>query len=130
MTKTAAHRTTDLSRNTDGAAVRFGDIDGFNPLSVGEFKQPFAGFVGRELFRRHFGTAQHKTVIQFLTQGLRQVGHLVKIGLTVKIDPLPDLLKPEGRFAQRFQMLAQLIAGQADQFNFFTHLRHLALMAL
>jgi len=100
------------------AAVFLGDVDRLDLLAVGEAQQPLAGAVLGHLGDGDLRPAHHVGLRQAGAEVLGEIGHLREVGDPAVVDPVPQLLGPEGLLAQGGQFRRQLVARQPDEVAF------------
>ena len=113
-----------LRGDAEGAAVVFRDKDGFDAVAAVVAENPFAcavagGFVGDDGREAQFGD-----VFQFFAQRFAEVGHRVKVGDALVVNPFQQLFGAEGFFAVVDEPRGHCLAVQIEQVDFVCHQRH------
>ena len=119
-----SQRAAGLRGDAESAAIIFRDEDGFDAVAAVVAENPFARAVACRFVGNHRREAQFGDVFQFFAQRFAEVGHRVKIGDTLVINPFQQLLGAEGFFAVVDEPRGHCLAVQIEQVDFVCHQRH------
>ena len=81
----AGEGTADLAGDTQGAAIRLGNMDSLDLVAVGELEQPLGGAVDAVQRLGDLWPLDDEFIGQLLPEILRQVGHGVEVGDAVPV---------------------------------------------
>ena len=98
--KTAPYSTTGLRGHAQSAAIIFGNKYGFYRIAITHIEQPLDRAVFRFMLgndRQAFNTG---IALELFTQGLGQIGHLVKIAGSALVNPAVQLRSSKTFFPQ------------------------------
>ncbi len=93
--KGAVERAADLAGYAQCPAIRIGDKDHFEIVTIGGLEQPFARAVRAVLCLDHIGATDDEALGQPRAHGLGDIGHRLEFGHAAMIQPVVDLLGPQ-----------------------------------
>src|SRR5450830_114932 len=108
-TKTAAHGTTGLRRNTQGSAIFLRNKNGLNRIAATDVKQPLDRTVRRNVLRNQIGRLDLRGNLQLLAQGLGKIAHVIKVGCAFLMNPAKQLNGAIALLTQLFAKNSQTI---------------------
>ena len=119
--KAAAHPAAHLGGDADGGPVVVAHDHRLDAVAVGHPQQVLDGAVLCLLPALDGGRGDVELLLQLCQQGLGLVGHGGKAVRQLLVDPVEDLLCPEGRLAHRLHFGGQLLQRQGRDAAFLFH---------
>ncbi|MCY1432964.1 hypothetical protein D9M71_489820 [compost metagenome] len=123
-TETAVQCTAGLGRNTQGAPLALGNVDGLDTAAGRYTHHPLAGAIAGDVFADHFRAANFSTSLELFTQGLADVTHGVEIIDAIVVNPFHYLAGTETLLPYRVEELFHFRLGQPQQVRFTSRSRH------
>lgn len=108
----ASHAASRLGGNAHGQAVARRHTDGFHGDTVWKLKEVFAGPVFRDLFDGFDGNSEGESFGKGFSQGLGDVGHLIKRTYVLSKEPFRDLLGTEGGLSKLRDDVGDVLGAQ------------------
>lgn len=110
--KGAAHAAAGLGGDADGKFVAAGHADGLDGNAIVVLEQVFAGSILGDLLGEFRRRVKGKSIFQLLTEGLREVRHIVKRTDVLLENPLDKLLGAESGLAELGDELTDIVLAQ------------------
>ena len=114
-TEPAPHGTPRLRRNTQGPAILFGNEDRLDRIAITRIEQPFDRSIRRFVTTDHGHRLDTSPGRQLFAKRPGQIGHLIKSGCTLLMNPAKQLRGPEALFSEFFAIPGQPLKVQIEK---------------
>src|SRR5690606_7379644 len=119
--KGAVHGATSLRRDTERAAIGFGDEDGFDRVAAADVEQPLAGTVVGHMVGNDTRLGYARALREQGAKRLGEVAHGGEVVLATLVNPAQELVSPEGLFTPRGTTGDQCLRIESEQVGLRGH---------